>query len=219
MADVLTDDVAALIDAANPAPEETLTEMADHATQRGFPYVGPAVGQFLRTLAAANGAERVFEFGSGFGYSAAWWAGVLPAEGDVVLTDFDESNLADAREFLEGSYPPTFHYEVGDAFDSYERHEGPWDAVLVDHDKGRYPEAFEAVRDDLRPGAVVVADNVMEGPVTPDEVRAALEGEEPASEAAAGVADYLELVRDDPDFETALVPLGEGVAVSTYRPE
>ncbi|GGL30503.1 hypothetical protein GCM10009037_12750 [Halarchaeum grantii] len=220
MADVLTDDVAALLAAANPEPESLLEEMAAHARERGFPFVGPAVGQLLRTLAATNGAERVFEFGSGFGYSAAWWAAALPEDGEIVLTDFDESNLVDARGFLEDSYPPTFRYEVGDAFDSYGRHEGPWDAVLIDHDKDRYPEALELIRDDLSPGAVVVADNVMEGPVTPEEVRAALTGEaEAPSEAAVGVAAYLEAVRDDPDFETALVPLGEGIAISTYRPE
>jgi len=66
---------------------------------------------------------------------------------------------------------------------------------------------------------VVVADNVMAGPVEPEGVAAALEGSEPVDDHTAAIADYIERVRDDPDFETAFVPLGEGVSVSVKTAE
>jgi predicted O-methyltransferase YrrM len=53
--------------------------------------------------------------------------------------------------------------------------------------------------------------------VTPESVRDALEGGEPANDHVAGVASYIENVRDDPDFETTLLPLGEGIALSYLK--
>jgi predicted O-methyltransferase YrrM len=71
------------------------------ADREGFPTVGAAVGGWRALLARAVDAERVFEFGSGFGYSAYWFARELPADGEVVLTEIDEDELDQAREYLE----------------------------------------------------------------------------------------------------------------------
>jgi len=220
MSRLLGDDVESLLAAANPEPSPLLAEMTEHGDDRGFPTVGPDAGRFLRLLATLADADRVFEFGSGFGYSAAWFLPALPADGEIVLTDYDDDNLAEARSFLDRLDPAAdVHYEAGDAFDAFERHDGPFDVVFLDHDKARYAEAFDRVVDDLAPGGVVVADNVMDGPVSPEGVTDALRGgDDPADDATAGVAAYVERVRDDPAFETAVVPLGEGLAVSTHRP-
>jgi len=218
MSRILGDDVESLLAAANPEPSPLLAEMTEHGDDRGFPTVGPDAGRFLRLLATLAGAERVFEFGSGFGYSAAWFLPALPADGELVLTDYDENNLDGARGFIDRLDPDaTVHYEAGDALDSFERYDGPFDLVLLDHDKQRYAEAFDQVVPDLAPGGVVVADNIMEGPVTPESVTDALRGGDPVDDSTAGIAAYVERVRDHPDFETAHVPLGEGLAVSTRR--
>lgn len=219
MGRILTDDAAAAIAAENGPLPDLLAEMTAYGRERDFPIVGPDGGRFLRTLAALAGARRVFEFGSGFGYSAAWFAGALPADGDLVLTDYDADNLATAEAFLDRSdYAGAAHYEAGDAMESFAAHDGPWDVVLIDHDKTRYADALELARPALADGAVVVADNVLRGPASADEIRAALAGDEPASEHAAGLAAYVEAVRDDDAFETSVVPLGSGLAVSAYRP-
>jgi len=226
MSRLLGADVESLLAAANPEPSPLLAEMTEHGDDRGFPTVGPDAGRFLRLLATLADADRVFEFGSGFGYSAAWFLPALPADGEIVLTDYDDDNLAEARGFLDRLDPEAaVHYEAGDAFDAFERYDdddddeaGLFDLVFLDHDKTRYAEAFDRVVEGLAPGGVVVADNVMEGPVTPGGVTDALRGGDPVDDATAGVAAYVERVRDDPDFETAVVPLGEGLAVSTHRP-
>jgi caffeoyl-CoA O-methyltransferase len=213
---VLGDDVESLLAAANPEPSPLLAEMTEHGEDRNFPTVGPDAGRFLRLLATLADADRVFEFGSGFGYSAAWFLPALGPEGELVLTDYDEQNLAEAREFLDRLDPVAdVHYEAGDAVETFERYDGPFDVVFLDHDKERYAEAFDQVVEDLAPGGVVVADNIMQGPVNTGDVTDALRGGDPVDDATAGIAAYVERVRDDPDFETAVVPLGEGLAVST----
>ena len=201
----------------SPDPDEVIAEMDGKADREGFPTVGPAVGGWLRLLARLVDAERVFEFGSGFGYSAYWMAPAIPADGEIVLTESDADELDEARAFLDrGGYTDRAVFEHGDAIEIVGEYDGPFDVVLIDNEKHRYTEAFEAVRDRVPVGGVVAADNAIEaGPLDFGDVRALLAGEDvDTNEPSRGIADYLERVRDDPDFETGLLPLGEGVAVS-----
>lgn len=216
----LSDDVLRFIRTVGPQPDEILREMDAYAEENGFPHVGPEVGGFLGLLVRIADAESVFEFGSGYGYSAYWFAETLPRDGEIVLTEVDRELLDMAREYLErGGYGTIATYEHGDALDTVERHDGPFDAVLIDHQKHRYLEAFEAVREKLAPGAIVVADNAMSADevVVFEDLLAHIEGESPEmNEGTRGIAAYLDHVRADPAFETTVLPLGEGIAVSYY---
>jgi caffeoyl-CoA O-methyltransferase len=218
MSSVLDDTIDAFLGAANPEQSPVLDEMREYGRDREFPIVGPDVGQFLRVTATLADADRVFEFGSGFGYSGAWFFGALPDDGELVLTDYDADNLARAEAFLSRlDGEAAVHYEAGDAMETFQRYGGPFDVVLIDHEKSQYRDAFEDVRETVADGGVVVADNMMEGPVDPADVTAALRGADPVDDHTAGVAAYIEHVRGLGDFETAFVPLGEGVAVSVKR--
>src|SRR6266849_2627986 len=96
--DPLIDDYLTRL-AGSPDPVEA--EMRRYADERdGFPIVGPALGQLLAQLAMLVKARRVFEVGSGFGYSAFWFSRGLEAGGTVTLTDFDRENLDRARAWL-----------------------------------------------------------------------------------------------------------------------
>jgi caffeoyl-CoA O-methyltransferase len=217
----LEDDVLRFVRAVGPQSDEVLREMDAYAEREGFPHVGPEVGGFLRFLARVVGARRIFEFGSGYGYSAYWFADALPEDGEIVLTEVDEDELGMAREHLErGGYDDRATYELGDALETVERHDGPFDVVLIDHQKHRYVEALEAVRGKLAPGAVVIADNAMsaEEVVVFEDLLAHVEGCSPElNEGTRGIAAYLDHVRADPAFETTVLPLGEGIALSHFR--
>ena len=216
------DDVSRFVEATAPDADALAREMDAYAAEQGFPHVGPAVGGTLRLLARMVDAERVFEFGSGFGYSAYWWAQALPDDGEVVLTEFDADELDDAREFMtRGGFDDVARYEHGDAMNAIERYDGPFDAVLIDHQKERYADAFRAVREKVSAGGVVVADNMLTaGVISFDDLLAHFDDGaslDDASDATRGVAEYLQTVRDDDAFETIVLPLGEGIAASYRR--
>ncbi|MFC7079083.1 O-methyltransferase [Halorussus caseinilyticus] len=217
---LLPEETRRFVSAMVPDRDDTLREMETHGEEIGFPTVGPEVGGFLRVVARMVGAERIFEFGSGFGYSAYWFAGALPDDGEIVLTEHDPDELDDAREYLErGGYADRAVFEDGDALETVERHDGPFDVVLIDCHKDGYPDAFDAVREKVAEGGVVVADNAMESGIQDFEtILEILEDGDPddVDDQTRGIADYLLAVRDDPDFETVAIPLGEGIAVS-YR--
>lgn len=197
-------------------PDDVLQEMDARADETGFPTVGPAVGGWLQQLAGLVDAEAVFEFGSGFGYSAYWFCRALPAGGEIVLTEIDAEELEDARAYLSrGGFDDRARFEHGDAVEIVEKYDGPFDVVLIDNEKERYVEAFEAVREKVAPGGVVLADNMTAGPFEFEEIhRLVVDGAGSDDARARGVAAYLEHVRSLDGFETTLLPLGEGVAVS-----
>ncbi|MFP9192219.1 O-methyltransferase [Natronosalvus vescus] len=220
MDEILPDEVARFVRATGPDPDETLIEMDEYAVAEGFPHVGPEVGGFLRMLARLANANRIFEFGSGYGYSAYWFAEALPEDGEIVLTEVDADELELAKTYLEnGGYDHLARYELGDALETIEAYEGSFDVALIDHQKHRYVDAFEAIKPKLTVGGVIVADNAMRaGIIQFDKLLEIVEGGEPddVNENTQGIATYLETVRADPDFETVVLPLGEGIAVS-YR--
>lgn len=201
--------------------DAVLADMEAQAERDGFPTIGHEVGSFLRLCARLTDAESVFEFGSGFGYSAYWVAPALDSDDRIVLTEVDEDELDQARTYLDrGGYADRAVFEAGDALDVVEDYEGPFDIALIDHQNGRYIEAFEAVRDKIAPGGVVVADNVLhssgDGGFTPADLEASLNGDGPEDGESdlEPIVDYYHHVRDDPAFETSTVPIGEGLFVS-----
>jgi predicted O-methyltransferase YrrM len=214
----LPDDLARFVRATGPEHDSIQREMAEYADEHGFPTIGPGPGAVLRLLARLTAAESVFEFGSGYGYSASWFARGMES-GRVVLTEFDADELEMGRDFLaRADYAPDFEFVHGDAVAAVDDYVGPFDLVLIDHEKPRYAEGFAKAREKVRPGGVVVADNVVAGPIDfPALVEYVVEGTDlPEGDAdTAGIAEYLDTVRAADAFETTVLPVGEGIAVST----
>ncbi|WP_207588920.1 class I SAM-dependent methyltransferase [Halomontanus rarus] len=214
-----TDAVDHILSSTVPNDDTILAEMEERADRDGFPTIGHEVGSFLRLCARLTGARSVFEFGSGYGYSAYWVAPALGDDGQIVLTEVDREELELAREYFErGGYADRAVFEAGDALDVIDRYDGPFDLVLVDHENHRYVDGFEAVREKIAPGGVVVADNVLNSgtEMTPRDLDAYLTGDASADAGSTleGVTEYYERVRDDPEFETTVVPVGEGLFAS-----
>ena len=90
---------------ASRTDHPVLAEMEAVAEKNNFPIVGRLVGVFLETLAKTVGAESIFEFGSGYGYSAYWFAKAVPGSGQVVCTDGDPLNKGKAEQYLGSARP------------------------------------------------------------------------------------------------------------------
>nr|WP_224829937.1 O-methyltransferase [Saliphagus infecundisoli] len=214
-----TVDVDGLLTLMNPADDPILERMEDQANREGFPTVGHEVGAFFRLCARLMDAESVFEFGSGFGYSAYWMAPAIGPAGQIVLTEVDEDELDQARAYFEqGGYADRAVFERGDALEVIDRYDGPFDLVHLDHENERYLDGFETVREKVSQGGVIVADNVLHSgeAMSPADLRAVLDGARTPDEGSslAGIAEYYTHVTNDPEFETSVIPVGEGIFAS-----
>lgn len=183
-------------------------EMEEVAAQRDFPIVGPLVGRSLVVLARAIGARRVFELGSGYGYSALHFARAVGDGGEVHCTELSEDNVRAAEGYLTraGVWPRvTYHREEATA--ALRRVGGVWDVVYNDIDKSGYPETVELAYAHLRPGGLFITDNVLwAGRVLP--------GHDDGSADTAGVKEFTRRLMAHPGFQTFVNPTRDGVAVA-----
>lgn len=209
--------VGRLVEWVGPPTDDVLTAMEDRAEREGFPTVGPEVGRTLALCIRLTGARSVLELGSGFGYSAYWIARALPAGGTVVLTERDERLLDDARAYFErGGLTDRAVFERGDALELAAAYDEPFDLVVLDHDTGDYVQGFDTVRELVAPGGAILTDNVAiyEDILTPEGLLETLDGAPAPNDRTRVVAAFLDRVRADPAFETYVLPVDEGLAVS-----
>ncbi|HEV8199510.1 MAG TPA: O-methyltransferase [Candidatus Polarisedimenticolia bacterium] len=189
-----------------PERPPVVQEMEALAHKRHFPIVGPQVGRLLHLLARGIGAKHILECGSGFGYSAWWFATALPEGGRVVMSEGGEENCALARDFLtRAGVMERIAVQHANALDVLERQPGPYDIVFCDIDKRDYPRVYPFLRSRLRPGGLFVCDNMLwfGRVVGPDE-----------DPDTRGVRELTRLLHEDPSFLTTILPVRDGVSVS-----
>ena len=187
-------------------------EMEALGAERKFPIVGPLVGRHLAVLAKAIGARRVFELGSGYGYSALHFARAVGEDGVVHCTELSAENVALARKFLERAGVWTrVTYHQAEATAALRRVGGTWDIVYNDIDKDGYPETVELAHAHLRPGGLFVTDNVLwSGRV--------LEGQDDGAAMTKGVKEFTWRLFGHRGFLTTIDPTRDGVAVALRLP-
>ncbi|MFO7779350.1 MAG: O-methyltransferase [Nitriliruptoraceae bacterium] len=193
--------------------DPVLDDMERRAEAHGFPIVGRAVGRFLELQARMVGAQRVVELGSGYGYSAYWFAGAVGPDGEVVCTDGDAANAELAERYLRraGRWAPV-RYHVGDALEGLAAVDGEVDLIYCDIDKDGYPAAWAAAAERLRVGGLFLCDNVLwDG-------RVAGLRPEPDDGSREAVTDAIvrmtREVAQDPRYVSAINPVRDGTLVA-----
>ncbi|MGI8773472.1 MAG: O-methyltransferase [Actinomycetota bacterium] len=192
--------------------EPVLLEMEDLAREKDFPIVDRLCGQALEVLARTLSARRIFEMGSGYGYSAYWFSRATGPGGEIHLSDGDPANKDRALDFLRRAHladPVSFH--VGDAFEAFDSTDGEFDIVYCDIDKHGYPEAWERARSRIRVGGLFICDNMLwsgrvTGKVDTEDVRPGWTEAIDATNRA---------IAEDVSFRSFIIPLRDGLVVAT----
>ena len=122
---------------AKAQDDPILLEMELLAKKEDFSIVGRLVGLSLEVLAKSIGAKRIFEFGSGYGYSAYWFARAVGPKGKVICTDGEKENRDQAEKFLSrADFWRRIEFKVGMAQDIVKKFRGTFDICYNDVDKG-----------------------------------------------------------------------------------
>ncbi len=198
--------------------DEHLETLMERAIAEGIPdiAVSSSVGRFLNLLAIMSGARTIVEVGTLAGYSGIWLARALPDNGRFITIEpnelhanfaqrmFDEAKVADRAEIRRSTglaELPKLVEELGP---------NSVDVVFLDAIKTEYPDYMPHARTLLRPGGLLIADNVLGAGWWIDMP----EGENPSRDAADR---FNRMVVDDPAFDTACAPIREGVLVARKR--
>ena len=190
--------------------EPVLLDMEAEGKERGFPIIGRLVGVTVELLARSVGAKRVFELGSGFGYSAYWFARAVGPSGEVHGTDGDPANEPKALDYLSrAGLAEPIRWHVGDAVTHLGAAPGEFDVVYNDIDKDGYPAAWMAARERIRVGGLYVCDNVLwSGRV------AVQDRDDPRPVYTQAILEHNRLIAEDDRFISSIVPTRDGVFVA-----
>ena len=188
-------------------PEDPVLASALADSERaGLPaiQVSPLQGRLLFVLARLQGARRVLEVGTLGGYSAIWLARALPPDGRLVTLELDPRHAEVARTNVErAGLLDRVEIRTGPALRTLARLAaepgGPFDLVFIDADKESYPEYLEWAVRLARPGALLVADNVVRGGAITDPAS--------ADPRVRGVRRFLERLASDPHLRAVVVPM------------
>ncbi|MBO6524268.1 MAG: class I SAM-dependent methyltransferase [Balneolaceae bacterium] len=165
---------------------------------------GRVVGQFLKMLIKISGAKRVLEIGTFTGYSAITMAEALPEDGEVITLEMNLKYQKIAQtHFKDSGVGHKIKMIKGNAKKTIDALEGEFDLAYLDGDKLRYLFYFEKILEILKPGGLIIADNVLwDGTV--------LNPEDPKAKA---IAEFNKFVAADERVEQVLLPIRDGVNV------
>lgn len=184
--------------------DPAIVEMERIAKKKDFPIVDRLVGRFLYLITKIKRPRLVVELGSGFGYSAYWFARAME-KGKVVLTDYKQENIDYAMKLFSGAgMISRARFHTGDALESALRYKNI-DILFMDIDKEQYPGALKAIKKNLSNDAIVITDNTLwYGRV--------IEGKKDRETKA--IVEFNRMMYEDSDFFSTIVPLRDGLLVA-----
>ena len=181
---------------------------------------GSAQGQLMRMFVQISGARRILELGTFTGYSAICMASALPEDGhldtlelndeleDLILEGFERAGLSDKISLHIGDCKETLRRmraEMGIENGAVSS-DMLYDIVYIDANKREYPEYYELVFDMVRPGGLILGDNVIwDGKVCQEPM--------PQDKQTLGIARFNDMVSDDPRVESVILPMRDGLNI------
>jgi len=215
MGQIVPDAVERYLAGLNHLVDPVLAQVAEDGARQELPLVDAEVGALLHVLASSLGANRILEIGTAIGYSGIWLASAIPKGGMLITIELNQERAATAREnFGKAGLSDRVSVMVGDAGLLVAKVSGPFDLIFQDGSKKLYVPLLDRLVDRLRPGGLLVTDNVLwDGDVVPG----FNEKKRNDPEDTAAIVEYNQRINSHPRLMTATVPLRDGVAISVKR--
>ena len=191
-----------------PERPTEVQKMEAYAEEHNFPIIGPACGYLCYQIARMIKATRIFELGSGYGYSTYWFARAVSENGGgrVYHTVWDEDLSLRARRHLDNvGLNDLVWYRVSEAVQALRETEPPFDLIFNDIDKEGYPDSLPVIEEKLRPGGVLIIDNMIwSGRIFDDDN---------TDEATAAIREFTRRITTSDRWVASLIPIRDGLLV------
>jgi len=203
---------AYLVEHGNPpdAIQQALIDETDRLGRVASMQISPEQGAFMTWLVRLLGATRAIEIGVFTGYSALCIARGLPADGHLLCCDVSEEWVAVGKPYWErAGVADRITLKIAPALETLRNlpDEPAYDLAFIDADKGNYAAYFEELVRLVRPGGVLLVDNVLwSGRVL-----------DPTDEDSIAIDEFNRLVRDEDRVDTVMVPIGDGLTLLRVR--
>ncbi len=197
-----------------PQSDGLLKEMEKYAADCSVPISQPESIRFLEVIIKIANAKKILEVGSAIGYSAIRMS--LASGGTVTTIELSDEMADKAEENIKAAgLSDRITLLRGDAREIMPKIDGEFDLIFVDAAKGHYREFFDQSLRLLKKGGILVSDNVLyKGMTATDELLVHRK-----ITLVKRLRSYLEMLRDNDEFSTSLIPIGDGIALSFREPE
>ena len=193
---------------------ELLDTIEKKAIEDGVPIIRSETAALLRSLTAALRPENILEIGTAVGYSALQMCQVMPENCHITTIEKYEKRIPEAKEnFRKAGEESRITFLEGDADMWLKELKGKqFDLVFMDAAKGQYLNWLPLLLDLMPVGAVLISDNVLQDG---DVVQSRFAVQRRTRTIHSRMREYLYELRHMEEFETAVIPIGDGVTIST----
>ena len=177
--------------------------------------ISPDQGQFMALLVKAMGARKVIEVGTFTGYSALVVAGALPADGKLVACDVSEEYTSVGRpHWNKAGLALKIDLRLGPAVETLDAmiaagESGQYDMAFIDADKENYGLYYESCLALLRPGGLILVDNVLWGGRVADPAE--------QDESTQAIRALTKKMHADERIDFSMLPVGDGLSLAVKR--
>ena len=193
--------------------EAVLNKMIDYARENRVPIISEAGAAMLIKIVGRKQPLSVLEVGTAIGYSAILTAMHSPASRILTIEQNPQRSALAASFIREAGLEHRINIMTGDAGEILPILRGNFDFVFLDAAKGQYLDYLTKIQDQLLPGSVVAADNVL----FRDMVEGGADIPRRYRTIVKRLRQYLEFVRNDQFFDTTVYPSGDGMAISYIK--
>lgn len=186
--------------------------MESIAVEERFPIIGPVAGEFCYQIAKMCNARKIFELGSGYGYSTVWFAKALEEnDGEVVHhTVWDEELSNRAKSHIKNMELDQFvQFHCSEALEALKQTDDTFDIIFMDVDKKYYPLALPLIEEKIKKGGILIVDNML--------LRGRIFDPKRIDPTTDGVRDFAKLMQESDNWNSTLIPIRDGILLSTKK--
>lgn len=216
---ILNGKIEAYLQALIPERTGLLKEIEDYAEAEHVPIMEPEGMATLLQFLRIHRPQTILELGTAIGYSAIRMAETLPST-KIVTIERIAKRIETAKEnFAKSDYNERITLIESDALEAFElvQEHGPFDLIFVDAAKGQYRRFFELYEPLLSKNGIIITDNVLFkglvaedlADITPRRKRGLIKR----------IQNFNQWIVHHPHYDTIIVPIGDGMAISKHRGE
>lgn len=199
-----------------PESEEVFKELEEYASINNVPVAQKETAQFLRTMVTMKSPKKILELGTAIGYSAMVMCHSLNKNVKITTVERDDSMVEIAKENIKKlNYENNIDVIQGDALEVIEELDDKYDLIFLDAGKGHYNHILPRILELLSQDGIIIADNVLfRGMVANNDlvIRRKIT-------IVKRMRTYLKMINEDKTLVTTIIPMGDGIAVTTRRKE
>ncbi len=168
-------------------------------------------GRLLSMISKMVNPENILEIGTYTGYSALCLSEGLQKKGSLHTIDINEELAEIQKKYFDLSeYKEQIRQYIGNALEIIPTLELKFDLVFIDADKPNYPAYFELIIEKMKPGGIIITDNVLWSGKVVEKVKE-------DDDSTIALLHYNKMMVEDERIETVMLPIRDGLSISRVK--